>query len=102
MVTILANNDPYGIIGWKNRIEITTEETEVNSSALLVINRQAGALGDVMVMYETQQALNVSTNERAAIPNVDYFTQRSSVLMTAGRREALIYIKVRHVSLRFL
>ena len=98
IVTILANNDPYGVVSWKNRFEITTEEKEVNSSAVLILSRAFGALGDIMVAYETQQAVNVSRNERKATPGVDYFTQKSTVLIRQGVKEAIVYIKVRHVS----
>ena len=97
-VTILANNEPYGVVGWKNRLEITTEDKEVNSSALLIIRREHGALADIRVDYQTKQAVSVSQNERVAIPGVDYFTKRSFVVMKKDAREAIVYIKVRHVS----
>ena len=97
-VTILANNDPYGAVGWKNRIEITTKEKEVNSSAVLIISRDFGTLADIRIDYETKQAVNVTQNERIAIPGVDYFSKRSSVVMKKDQREVIVYIKVRHVS----
>ena len=97
-VTILANNDPYGLLGWKNLIEVTTEEKEVNSSAMLIIRRTFGKLADIRVDYETKQAVNVSQNERIAIPGIDYFTKRSFVLMKQNEGEAIVSIKVRHVS----
>ena len=97
-MTILANNEPYGVVGWKNRIEITTEEKEVNTSAMLIIMRSFGTLADVRIDYETKQAANVSQMERVAIPGVDYFTKKSYLIMKRGEREAAVYIKVRHVS----
>ena len=97
-VTILANNDPYGVVGWKNLIEVTTEEKEVNSSAMLIIRRESGRLAEIRVDYETKQAVNVSQNERIAIPGIDYFTKRSFVLMKKDEGEAIVYINVRHVS----
>lgn len=97
-VTIVANNEPYGVVGWKNRIEITTEEKEVNASALLVISREFGTLGDIRVDYETKQPTNVSLNERIAIPGIDYTTKKSFLIMRKGQKEAIVYIQVRHVS----
>ena len=98
-MTVLANNDPYGVVRWKNRLEITTEETESNSTALLVISRLRGSLGDIRISYETTQASRVAQKERIAVAGVDYFSKKDSVLMRQGSSEALVFIKVRHVSL---
>lgn len=97
-MTVFANDEPYGVVGWKNRIEITTREKEVNSSVLLIISRSFGTLADIRIYYETVQAANVSQNERVAVPGIDYFAQTSSIMMKRGEREAVVYIKVRHVS----
>eukprot|EP00794_Sanderia_malayensis_P009868 gene9868-10878_t len=96
IVTISANDDPYGVVQWKNQVEVTTQQKEVNSSAILVISRLFGTFGDILVYYETMQATSVSGSERIAIPGIDYFSKKSSVLMNQGAKEAIVYVKVRH------
>ena len=98
LVTVMANDDPYGVIRWKSPVEITTEQKEVNSSVLLVISRHYGSFGDILVSYETYQASSVGINERAAIPGVDYFPTNGTIVMQQGVREVYVFVKVRHVS----
>lgn len=98
MVTILQNNNPFGIFGWNNKLQITYEKDEMNSSALLVLRRTKGLFGSVNVSYTTLNANEVGLKERPAVANLDYTAASSSVVFTDGQTEAYAYIEVKHVS----
>ena len=97
-VTIIENDNPYGVIGWKENIQVTNEKTEINSSVLIIIKREEGNYGDVSVFYETVVVKEVGVKERPAVPNVDFTPVKGSVTFSDRQSEVYIEIEVNHVS----
>ena len=97
-MTIIENDNPYGVIGWKERIQVTNEKIEINSSVLIIIKREAGNYGNVTVFYETVVVSDVGMKERPAIPNVDFTPVKGNVTFLERQSEVYIYIEVNYVS----
>ncbi|XP_057301693.1 adhesion G-protein coupled receptor V1-like isoform X2 [Hydractinia symbiolongicarpus] len=96
LITVLPNDHPYGVFKWKNNIQVTTELTEVNSTVLLVIERQRGVYGDVDVSYETYINISVGMKEQPARPYIDFTPVNGSVVMKEGEREAFVFVNINH------
>ena len=100
MLIIPANDDPYGVISWKNTLIISQEDGPKNTSLSVYIMRQFGLIGDVVVSYETVQLSSVAhDDEREAMPGVDYQAVRGTVEIPAGLNLTQITLDVTHVSL---
>lgn len=100
MLIIPANDDPYGVISWKNTLIISQEDGPKNTTLSVYIMREFGLIGDVVVSYETVQLSSVAhDDEDEAIPGVDYQAVRSTVEIPAGHNLTQITLDVTHVSL---
>ena len=98
MVTIIENDNPYGVIGWKEKIQVTNEKTDINSSVLITIKREEGNYGNVAVFYETVVLNEVGVKERPAVPTVDFTPVKGNVTFSNRESEVYIEIEVNHVS----
>ena len=99
MLIIPANDDPYGVISWKNTLIISQEAVPTNTTLSVYIMRQFGVIGDIVVSYETVQVSSVAhDDERVAMPGVDYVAVRSTVEIPAGHNSTQINLDVTHVS----
>lgn len=100
MLIVPANDDPYGVISWKNTLIISQEDGPKNTTLSVYIMRQFGVIGDIVVSYETVQLSSVAhDDERVAMPGVDYVSVRSTVEIPAGQNLTQITLDVTHVSL---
>ena len=100
MLIIPANDDPHGVISWKNTLVLSQEDGPKNITLSVYIMRQLGLIGDVVVSYETVQLTNVPhSDERVAMPGVDYEAVKSSVEIPAGQNLTYITLDIAHVSL---
>lgn len=100
MLIIPANDDPYGVISWKNTLIISQEDGPKNTTLSVYIMREFGLIGDVVVSYETVQLSSVAhDDEDEAKPGVDYQAVRSIVEIPAGHNSTQITLDVTHVSL---
>ena len=100
MLIIPANDDPYGVISWKNTLIISQEDGPTDTTLSVYITRQFGVIGDVVVSYETVQLSSVPYgDERVARPGFDYQAVRSTVEIPAGLNSTQINLDVTHVSL---
>ena len=99
MLIIPANDDPYGVISWKNTLIISQEAVPTTTTLSVNIMRQFGVIGDIVVSYETVQLSSVAhDDERVAMPGVDYVAVRSTVEIPAGHNSTQINLDVTHVS----
>lgn len=99
MLIIPANDDPHGVISWKNTLIISQEDGPKNTTLSVYIMRQFGLLGDIVVAYETVKLLSVPhDDELVAMPYVDYKAVRSTVDIPAGHNSTQITLNVTHVS----
>lgn len=98
MVIIIENDNPYGVIGWKEKIQVTNEKTDINSSVLITIKREEGNYGNVTVFYETVVLNEVGVKERPAVPTVDFTPVKGNVTFSNRQSEVYIEIEVNHVS----
>lgn len=99
MLIIPANDDPHGVISWKDTLIISQEDGPKNTTLSVYIMRQFGLLGDIVVAYETVKLLSVPhDDERVAIPGDDYIAVRSTVDIPAGHNSTQISLDVTHVS----
>ena len=103
MLIIPANDDPYGVVSWKNTLIISQEDGPMDTTLPVYIMRQFGVIGDVVVSYETVQLSSVfHDDERVARPGDDYQAVRSTVEIPAGHNSTQITLNVSHVSLDLL
>ena len=99
MLVIPANDDPHGIISWKNSLIISQENGPKNVTVSVSIMRQFGLIGDLVVAYETVQLSSVANNdEQPAVPGVDYKAVTSTVDILAGMNSTQITLDISHVS----
>ncbi|XP_075449203.1 adhesion G-protein coupled receptor V1 isoform X3 [Ascaphus truei] len=96
-ITILANDDPYGLfIFSENNRPIKVEEKTNNIT--LTIRRLNGLMGTVMVVYRTlldSEKLNVfPLNIARATQGKDYLPISGYVLFTANMSEANIFLPI--------
>lgn len=96
-LVIAANDFPCGILSWKNSLEVTTEYNMVNSSALLVIQREFGVFGNIEVSFETIAAVDFGSWERPARPYLDYSPVNGTLVLSEGQKEGFVFIPIRHV-----
>ncbi len=100
MLIIPANDDPHGVISWKNTLVISQEDGPKNTTLSVYIMRHYGLIGDIVVSYETVQLAGVAhADERVAMPGVDYRAVRGTVEIPAGHNSTQITLDVAHVSL---
>ena len=105
-ISVMPNNHPFGVVGWKSNMVVTTQLTEHQSQVALVIERSYGAFGTILISYRTTFDNNtggvVGARERPAQPGVD-FTEVSLANLTLdeGVREGIVLIDIHHVSLVF-
>ena len=100
MLVIPANDDPYGMIGWKNTLYISQEDGPKNTTLSIHIMRWFGLIGDILVSYETVQLSNVNhSDDRVALPGVDYKALKNTVEIPAGQNSTQITLDITHVSL---
>lgn len=99
MLIIPANDEPHGVISWRNAVVISQEEGPKNVTLSLFIMRQFGLIGDIVVAYETVQLSSIANDdERAAVPGVDFTAVKSTVDIPAGVNSTQITLDVTHVS----
>lgn len=99
MLIIPDNDDPHGMISWKNTLVISQEDGPKNTTLSVHIMRRYGLIGDIVVSYETVQLLNVTHgDDRVGLPGVDYKAVRSNVEIPAGHNSTQITLDVAHVS----
>lgn len=99
MLIIPANDDPHGMISWKNTLVISQEDGPKNTTLSVHIMRRYGLIGDIVVSYETVQLLSVTHgDDRVGLPGVDYKAVRSTVEIPAGQNSTQITLDVAHVS----
>ena len=99
MLVIPANDDPHGIISWKNSLIISQENGPKNVTLSVSIMRQFGLIGDLVVAYETVQNSNFANDdEQPAVPGVDYKAVTSTVDILAGMNSTQITLDISHVS----
>ena len=99
MLVIPANDDPYGVIGWKNALLISQEDGPKNITLSVDIMRWFGAIGDILVSYETVQLPSVKySDDRVALAGVDFKAMSHTVEIPAGRNSTQITLDVAHVS----
>ena len=96
---IPANDNPHGLISWKEALVISQEDGPRNVTLSVYIMRQFGLIGDIAVSYETVQLESVgNSDERVAVAGVDYKAVRSTVDIPAGVNSSQITLDVMHVS----
>ena len=99
MLIIPANDDPHGVISWKDTLVLSQEDSPKNTTLSVYITRQFGFIGDIVVSYETVQLSGVShSDDRVAMPGVDYKAVKSTVEIPAGQNSTQINLEVAHVS----
>lgn len=99
MLVIPANDDPHGIISWKNSLIISQDNGPKNVTLSVSIMRQFGLIGDLVVAYETVQLSSVANNdEQPAVAGVDYKAVSSTVDILAGMNSTHITLDISHVS----
>ncbi|PFX17387.1 G-protein coupled receptor 98 [Stylophora pistillata] len=97
MLVIPANDDPYGVIGWKNTLLISQEDGPKNITLSVDIMRWFGAIGDILVSYETVQVPTAKySDDRVALAGVDYKTMSNTVEISAGRNSTQITLDIAH------
>lgn len=97
-VVILPNNNPFGVFGWEKHVQVSNFKNEVNFRAVANILRSEGAFGDVNIFYETYNAHNVESKERAAVPFKDYVPASGNITMRSGFTQVSVPVSVTHVS----
>ena len=99
MLVIPANDDPHGIISWKNSLIISQDNGPKNVTLSVSIMRQFGLIGDLVVAYETVQLSSVANNDdQPAVAEVDYKAVTSTVDILAGMNSTQITLDISHVS----
>ena len=99
MLIIPANDNPHGLISWKQALVISQEDGPKNVTLSVYIMRQFGLIGDIVVSYETVQLASVANrDERVAVAGVDYKAVRSTVDIPDGVNSTQITLDIMHVS----
>ncbi|XP_068693739.1 adhesion G-protein coupled receptor V1-like isoform X3 [Montipora foliosa] len=98
MLLIPANDEPHGVIAWKNAVVISQEDGPKNVTLPVYITRQSGLIGDVVVSYETVQLSSVanSDDEEIAVAGVDFKAMRSTVEIPVGMNSTRIDLEISH------
>ena len=100
MLVIPANDEPHGVITWKNVVVISQEDGPKNVTLSVYVMRLFGLIGDIVVSFETVQLSNVSYNqgEQIAVAGVDFEAMQRTVDIPAGVNSTRIDLQISHVS----
>ena len=100
MLVIPANDEPHGVITWKNVVVISQEDGPKNVTLSVYVMRLFGLIGDIVVSFETVQLSNVSNNqgEQIAVAGVDFEAMQRTVDIPAGVNSTRIDLQISHVS----
>nr|XP_014349406.1 PREDICTED: G-protein coupled receptor 98 [Latimeria chalumnae] len=95
MLTILANDSPYGVVGWHmDSLVVLVQEPEVTAiNVTLTIVREQGFAGDVSIHYETRPNLSLQPVNQAQ-ENKDYIAKDIAVILQENTAEASVTITV--------
>ncbi|XP_064499040.1 adhesion G-protein coupled receptor V1 isoform X4 [Pseudopipra pipra] len=96
-LTILANDDPYGVFIFSEQNRPIKVEEETKNISLTII-RRGGLLGTVMVMYRTidndEKSLFLPPGVVRAIEGKDYIPIRGYVVFATNESEATISLSI--------
>lgn len=100
MLVIPANDEPHGVITWKNAVVISQEDGPRNVTLSVYVMRLFGLIGDIVVSFETVQLSNVSNNqgEQIALAGVDFVAVQRTVEIPARANSTRIDLQISHVS----
>ena len=103
MLVIPANDEPHGVITWKNAVVISQEDGPRNVTLSVYVMRLFGLIGDIVVSFETVQLSNVSNNqgEQIALAGVDFEAVQRTVEIPARVNWTRIDLQISHVSTNF-
>ena len=106
-ISVMPNNNAFGVVGWKSNTVVTTQFTEHQSQVALVIERSYGAYGTILISYRTtvsnDTGVVIGPREKLAQPGVDYVEVISGNLtLDEGVREGIVLVGINHVSEYFL
>ena len=97
VITVLANDDPHGVVSWSPAVVMTEEQEGTNSAVQLTLVREFGAIGAIVVSYTTETASSRPPNERAQSLQ-DFVPAAGDVVIRDGQTSATITITILSVS----
>ena len=100
MLVIPANDEPHGVITWKNAVVISQEDGPKNVTLSVYVMRLFGLIGDIVVSFETVQLSSVSNSqgEQIAVAGIDFKAMQRAVEIPAGVNSTRIDLEITHVS----
>lgn len=93
VLTVLANDEPHGVVAWSPILTMTEEEEGRNSEVQLTINREFGAIGAVVASYTTEVASSLPSNEQAQ-PLQDFVPTGGDVVLGDGESSATVRVTI--------
>ncbi len=93
VITVLANDDPHGVVTWSPAVVMTEEEESGSSVVQLTLVREFGAIGTIIVSYTTEIASSLPSNERAESLQ-DFVPTAGDVVIGDGETSATITVTI--------
>lgn len=93
VITVLANDDPHGVVTWSPTVVMTEEEEGGSSTVQLTLIREFGAIGAIVVSYTTEIASSLPLIEQAESLQ-DFVPAAGDVVIGDGETSATITVTI--------
>lgn len=97
VITVQANDDPHGVISWFPVMVLVDEQEGSNNVLQLIIVREFGAVGAVIISFTTAMAESLPSNEQA-VSLMDFVPASGDIIMSDGQTSASVAVTILHVS----
>ena len=99
MITIQANDDPHGVIYWSSMMVLVDEEEGINTEVQLILIREFGDIGSIVISYATAMAQSLSSIEQA-VSLMDFVPISGDVVMSDSQTSGSVFVTILQVSLK--
>lgn len=98
VLTVQANDVPHGEVGWAAAVVMAVEEEEgENGNVQLLLVREFGAIGVIIISYSVEMDTSLPADERAESLQ-DFIPTAGDVVMGDGETSATISVTILQVS----
>ena len=100
VITVQANDDPHGVVGWSPTIVMVEEQEGSNNVVQLTLVREFGVIGAIVVSYTTELASNLSDTQQAE-PLMDFVPTSGEVVIGNGESSGTISVTILQVGMMY-
>lgn len=93
VITVQANDDPHGVVSWSPLIVRAEELEEMTNNVQLIIVREFGTVGAIIISYTTAMDTSLPDQEQA-VSLQDFIPTSSDVVIGDGETSANVSVSI--------